>query len=455
MPYRDLWTRLTSQSHFHLTSSRMILLSFAIPVILGAFLLALPVSSSSNQSIGWLNALFTSTSAVCVTGLAVIDTGTAFSLFGQIVILCLIQIGGLGFMTFSVLVAVVLGKTIGLKNRLLLQQATNTLSTQGVVKLSLGIIIVAMIIELAGAVMLTLRWMGELGFKDAAYYGVFHSVSSFNNAGFSLWSDSLSGYVGDPLVNIVITLLFILGGLGFTVMLDLFKQRSWRKLSLHSKIVLYASGALCLVGFLAIFSIESFNPRTFGDLSWNERVWAGYFQGVVTRTAGFNTIDIGSMMTASQFLMIFLMFIGASSGSTGGGIKTTTFVVLFYTLMSIVKGHQDVQIMKRRIPRSIYMRALAVTVMSVGLVMLATFALTLTEHSLQKDFMEVLFEVTSAFGTVGMSMGLTPDLSPAGKWIIIVTMFIGRLGPLTIAFALSQRVHQQKIHYPEEKVLIG
>jgi len=439
----------------YLTSSRIILLSFAIPILLGAFLLALPVASSNGNSVGWLDALFTATSAVCVTGLAVVDTGSVYSLFGQVVIMALIQLGGLGFMTYSVLVAIVLGKKIGLKDRLLIQQSTNALSTRGIVRLSIGIFVAALIIEGLGAIVLTVRWMADMDFATALYYGIFHSVSSFNNAGFALWPDSLSRYVGDPVINVMITLLFIFGGLGFTVIIDLWKNRSWRKLSLHSKIVLLASGVLCTAGFLVIVAIEWFNPATFGSLSWSERLWAGYFQGVVTRTAGFNTIDIASMMTASQFFMIFLMFIGASSGSTGGGIKTTTVVILLLALISIVRGKSDVQIMERRIAPSIVMRAMAVMVISVGVVLAATFLLTLSEHSLQKDFMEVLFEVTSAFGTTGLSMGMTPELSAPGKLIIIFTMFIGRLGPLTLAFALSQKHSQEKYRYPEEKVLIG
>lgn len=447
--------RLKSLKQFNLSSSRLILLGFAVPIVIGAILLTLPLSSSSGESIGWINALFTSTSAVCVTGLAVVDTGADFSLFGQIIIMCLIQVGGLGFMTFGVLIAVVLGKKIGLKNRLLLQESTNALSTQGVVRLSLGIFLIALIIESVGAALLIARWEEELGLGQAIYYGVFHSVSSFNNAGFSLWSDSLSQYVGDPLVNIVITLLFIIGGLGFTVVLDVWKHRRWNKLSLHSRIVLSTSAFLCLGGFIVIFIIELFNSRTFGSLNWGERIWAGYFQGVVTRTAGFNTIDISAMMTTSQFFMIFLMFIGASSGSTGGGIKTNTFAVLLFTLISIIKGKQDVQLLNRRIPQSIILRSIAVMVISVSVVIVATFLLTISEHSLQKDFMEVLFEVTSAFGTVGLSMGLTPELSPFGKGVIILTMYIGRLGPLTLAFALSQKVVNQKYRLPEEKVLIG
>jgi trk system potassium uptake protein len=447
------WKGMTAS--IHLSSSRIILLSFAVPILIGAILLSLPISSEAGSEIGWLNALFTSTSAVSVTGLAVVDTGATFSTFGQIVILCLIQFGGLGFMTYSVLVAVVLGKKIGLKDRLLIQQSTNAISVQGVVKLSLGIITVALLFELIGAFILAFRWMGDMGFASAFYYGIFHSVSSFNNAGFGLWSDSLSGYVGDPLVNIVITVLFIVGGLGFTVILDLWKNRSWRKLSLHSKIVIIASTLLCAAGFVVIVVIEWGNPDTFELLTWSEKLWAGYFQGVVTRTAGFNTIDIASMMTASQFFMIFLMFIGASSGSTGGGIKTTTFVVLVLALISIVKGKQDTHILQRRIPPALIMRAFAVLVISVSVVIIVTFLLTLSEHSLQKDFMEVLFEVTSAFGTVGLSMGLTAELSPLGKLLIIITMFIGRLGPLTLVFALSQKQNQVKYRYPEEKVIIG
>lgn len=447
------WKGMTAS--IHLSSSRIILLSFAVPILIGAILLSLPISSEAGSGIGWLNALFTSTSAVSVTGLAVVDTGATFSTFGQIVILCLIQFGGLGFMTYSVLVAVVLGKKIGLKDRLLIQQSTNAISVQGVVKLSLGIITVALLFELIGAFILAFRWMGDMDFASAFYYGIFHSVSSFNNAGFGLWSDSLSGYVGDPLVNIVITVLFIVGGLGFTVILDLWKNRSWRKLSLHSKIVIIASTLLCAAGFSVIVMIEWGNPDTFGLLTRSEKLWAGYFQGVVTRTAGFNTIDIASMMTASQFFMIFLMFIGASSGSTGGGIKTTTFVVLVLALISIVKGKQDTHILQRRIPPALIMRAFAVLVISVSVVVIVTFLLTLSEHSLKKDFMEVLFEVTSAFGTVGLSMGLTAELSPLGKLLIIVTMFIGRLGPLTLVFALSQKQSKEKYRYPEEKVLIG
>ncbi|WP_347231108.1 potassium transporter TrkG [Paenibacillus sp. DMB5] len=284
---------------------------------------------------------------------------------------------------------------------------------------------------------------------------MFHSISAFNNAGFALWPDSLSRFVGDPLINIVISLLFIIGGIGFIVILDLYRKRRWRDLSLHTKIVLITSGFLCLAGFLIVFMIELFNSRTFGMLSWKEKIWAGYFQGVVTRTARFNSIDIGAMLPASQFFMIFLMFIGASSGSTGGGIKTTTFTVLLLSIIATVKGSTDVQFWKKRIPQEIVFRALAVMTISMGVVLTATFLLTITEYPEHNDFLALLFEATSAFGTVGMSMNLTAGLSDAGKCIIIITMFIGRLGPLTLALALAQKSVKQKYRYPEDKLLIG
>jgi trk system potassium uptake protein len=442
-------------TNLKLTSSRIILLGFAVPILLGTVLLALPISSSSGLSIGWLAALFTSTSAVCVTGLVVLDTGTDFSHFGQMIILLLIQIGGLGFMTFSVLIAVIMGKKIGLKERLLIQQSSNSVTTQGVVRLSLSIFLITFIVETAGAILLALRWANELGTARSIYYGIFHSVSAFNNAGFGLWPDSLSRYVGDPLVNIVISLLFIVGGIGFTVILDLYRKRRWRDLSLHTKIVLITSGLLCMAGFLVIFAIELFNTETFSSLSWSERFWAAYFQGVVTRTAGFNSIDIGAMLPASQFFMIFLMFVGASSGSTGGGIKTTTFAVLMLSIVSTIKGKTDVQLLKKRISQDIIFRALAVLTISLGVVLTATFLLSITEYAHPKDFLALLFEVTSAFGTVGMSIDLPQELSPLGKCIIIITMYIGRLGPLTLALALAQKNVKQKYRYPEDKLLIG
>ncbi|AGL03399.1 TrkH family potassium uptake protein [Desulfoscipio gibsoniae] len=432
-----------------------IILGFAVIILIGTVLLALPVSSSSGNSLGLLDSLFTATSAVCVTGLVVFDTGTKYSSFGEIIIMILIQLGGLGFMIFGVTTAVLLGKKIGLKQRLLIQESTHAISTAGLVKLSLNILIITLVFETVATIILTVRWYGEMGLFKAVYYALFHSVSAFNNAGFSLWPDSLTRYVGDPVVNLVISALFITGGIGFIVIMDLYVKRQWQKLSLNSKIVLVTSGLLSVAGFVVVFILESFNSQTFGELNFSQRLWAAYFQGVVPRTAGFNTIEIGQMIAASQLFIIFLMFIGASSGSTGGGIKTNTFAILILSLFAITRGRNEISVFHRTVTVEIILRSLAVIIASMGVIITASFLLTITEHSTQRDFLEILFEATSAFGTVGLSMGLTGDLSPLGKLIIIITMFIGRLGPLTMAFALAQKGIKPKIRYTEEKILIG
>lgn len=438
-----------------LSAPRVIILGFFILIVLGMLTLALPLSSTTGKSIGVVDALFISTSAVCVTGLSVLDIPSTFTTFGEMVILILVQVGGLGFMVFGVLIAVLLGKKIGLKERLLIQQSVSSYSTQGVVRLAINIFLIALIIETLAAFVLMLRWMGEFGVAKASYYGAFHAISAFNNAGFALWPDNLTRYVGDPAVNIVITALFIFGGLGFPVILDVVKKRKWRALSLHSKIVIHANLALIAAGTIAVFGIELFNPDTFGALTWPQRIWASYFQGVVTRTAGFNTIDIGAMLPASQFFMIFLMFIGGSSGSTAGGIKTNTFAVLIMSVFTIVQGKADVQLYKKRLAADFIFRALAVIIISLGVVLTSTFLLTITERRLHTDFLGLLFEATSAFGTVGMTMDITSKLSLGGKWIIIMTMFIGRLGPLTLAFAMARATRKQLYRYPEEKIMIG
>ncbi|MFD2673673.1 TrkH family potassium uptake protein [Marinicrinis sediminis] len=441
--------------HAQFAASRFLVNGFMLVTIVGALLLSLPIASEKGQDLSFIDALFTSTSAVCVTGLIVIDTPSQFSVFGEMVIMVLIQIGGLGFMTFSVLIAVLLGKRIGLRERMLLQQSTNAVNPAGVVKLSLGIFFIALVVETVAAAILTIRFAPDLGWSRASYYAVFHAISAFNNAGFSLWPDNLMRYVGDPVVNMVITMLFLIGGIGFFVVLDVIRKRKWVAFSLHTKIVLSASLFLCVAGPLVITLIEWFNPKTFGMLSFSERLWAGYFQGVVTRTAGFNTLNIPDMMTASQFVMIFFMFIGASSGSTGGGIKTNTMVILLLSIWSTIRGEKHMHIFKRRIAIDLVFRALAVVMISIMVVLLSALLLTLTEHSLQKDFMEILFESTSAFATVGLSMGLTYELSFWGKVVIIATMFIGRLGPLTLAYAMSQTSNQQDYKYVEEKLMIG
>lgn len=439
----------------NMSPPQLIMIIFFALIWVGAILLALPLSASDGKSIGLLDALFTATSAICVNGLVVVDTGSVFSTFGQVIIMILIQVGGLGFMTLGVMVAIILGKRIGLKQRLLIQQATNSTSAQGLVKLSLYIVLIAFAFEALATLVLTVRWQGDLGWGQALYYALFHSVSAFNNAGFSLWSDSLSPFVGDPVVNLTIITLFISGGLGYIVVVDLFRKRSWKKLSLHSKIVIIGSSSLYLIGFIIIFLLENWNPSTFADLSYSERVWAALFQGTAPRSSGFNTIDIGSMLATSQFFIIILMFIGASSGGTGGGIKINTFVVLVLATIQTFRGGGQIHAFERKIAEETVMRALAVVMSSLAFVLGISILLSISEGILEKHFLDVLFEATSAFSTTGLSMGLTSELSTPGKIIVIFTMFAGRLGPLTLAFALAQKKHTSKIGYAEDHVLIG
>lgn len=439
-----------------MTPSRVLVLGFASVILLGALLLTLPQATQDGNGLNFINALFTATSAVCVTGLVVVDTATTFTLFGQSVILFLIQVGGLGFMTFATLFFIILGKKITLKERLLLQEALNQVSLAGIVRLAKSVIQISFIIETVGALLLTLRWSFDFGWRKALYFGIFHSVSAFNNAGFDLFGNftSLTAYVGDPLTNITIMLLIILGGLGFTVLAN-FYFYGIRKFSLHTKIVLQVTGILIVLGTGIILMLEYSNPLTLGPLPWGTKVLAALFQAVTPRTAGFNTINLANMHETTLLFIIVLMFIGASPGSTGGGIKTTTFISIIFSVISTFRSEsQHVVIEGRTLPNDIIRKALAITTTAVFLIFFMTFILSITE----KDYLfPLLFEVTSAFGTVGLSLGCTPVLSAFGKALIILTMFIGRLGPLTLGYFLSQKVKKSSVHikYPDERILIG
>ncbi len=438
-----------------MTPSRVLVLGFAMLILLGAFLLTLPLATQDGNGMNFLNAFFTATSAVCVTGLVVVDTATTFTYFGQAVILVLIQVGGLGFMTFATMFAIILGKRITLKERLLLQEALNQVSLEGIVRLAKSVILISLTIEAVGALILTLRWSVDFGWTKALYYGIFHSISAFNNAGFDLFGhfSSLTAYVGDPITNITIMLLIILGGLGFAVLANLYAYRE-RKLTLHTKIVLQVSGSLILIGSGIIFVLELTNPLTLGPLPLGTKVMAAIFQSVTPRTAGFNTINISDMYDTTLLSMIVLMFIGASPGSTGGGIKTTTFISIVLSVFSTFRSDPHVVLEGRTLPKDIIQKALAITTLAAFLIFIMTSILTITEKA---DFLTLFFEVTSAFGTVGLSLGVTPDLSSLGKVAIILTMFAGRVGPLTLAFFLSQKANKSSVHikYPDERIIIG
>lgn len=435
-----------------LSLPQVLALGFLSAIAIGTILLILPAASSTQKSIGFINALFTATSATCVTGLIVLDTGKDFSTFGQLVILILLQCGGLGIMTMSTMFAFLAGKRISLRHRLLIQESLNQFSIGGLVRLAKYILIFTAVIEGVGAAILFFYWQRIYSPLQALYLAAFHSISAFCNAGFSLFSDSLIRYKGDLIVNLTFMILIILGGIGFLVLLEFFQYGKNRTLSLHAKLALKISLILILIGFIIIFFVESNNPSTLGNLSFSEKMFGSIFQSVTARTAGFNTIHIGNMQNATLFLIIILMFIGASPGSTGGGVKTTTFGLLILYVWSSLKGKEEIQVFKRRVSQDIIPKVLAVITLSLGLIIIMTILLSYVEG---EDFIKILFEVVSAFGTVGLSTGITPSLSLTGKIIIIITMFTGRIGPLGLALALIQKREPEMIRYPEEKIMVG
>ncbi|WP_338461951.1 TrkH family potassium uptake protein [Brevibacillus borstelensis] len=439
----------------YLDPPKTLVLGFALIILLGAFLLTLPVATIDGAGLSWLDALFTSTSATCVTGLVVVDTGTTFTLFGQLVILSLIQVGGLGFMTIATFFALIMRKRISLRERLLLQESLNQVSIEGIVRLAKLIIIFTAITEVIGGLLLALRFSFDMPVGRAFYYGFFHAISNFNNAGFDLMGDfsSLTRYVSDPVVTLVVCAMIILGGIGFIVVSEVFEYRQTKRLSLHTKVVLYTTACLILIGTGLIFILEYNNPKTLQPLSPLGKVLGSLYQSVTARTAGSNTLSIGDMRQSSLFLIILLMFIGASPGSTGGGIKTTTFATLIGAVIAQIKGKEDVIFFRQRLLPHVIYKSLTVTVIGMLVVIVVTMILTITEAG--AEFLMILFEVTSAFATTGLSMGLTPLLTPIGKILIILTMFAGRLGPLTIAFALAQRKQKEYYRYPKGKIMIG
>jgi trk system potassium uptake protein TrkH len=434
---------------------RILVIGFAAIILLGAGLLMLPFSHATGDAPRFIDALFTATSATCVTGLVVVDTGTYWSTAGQIIILSMIQIGGLGFMTMATLFAIFLKRRISLKERLVLQEAFNQTSIEGIIRLVRKVVLYALSIELVGAVLFAIRFMFDMPVGEAIYKGIFHAVSFFNNAGFDIMGEyrSLVDYVGDPLVNIVTMLLIILGGLGFVVLADLVEIRNpRRKLSLHSKVVLSMSGFLIVFGALVILLFEYTNGNTMAPLGFGEKLLSAFTQSVSPRTAGVNTLDLAGLRQATQFFIVILMFIGASPGSTGGGIKTTTFTALVGAVIAMVRGKEDVVLFQYRLAQERVYKALTVTLFAFGLVMIATMILSTTED---RTFLVILFEVTSAFGTVGLTLGLTTQLTLAGKIIIILMMFIGRLGPLTLTYALGPKKGRALYRNAEGKIIIG
>ena len=437
----------------HFSPSQLIALTFAGLILAGALLLMLPFAGREGAGLSFVDALFTATSASCVTGLVVVDTGTYFSTFGQLVIIALIQMGGLGLVLFATLFSVLLRKKIDLQSRLNIQASLNQDELDGVVRMSLKIAKYTAVIEGFFGTVLAFRFWPQFGVRGI-YYGYWHAVSAFCNAGFDLFGhyQSLTAFVGDPVVNLSIGLLIILGGLGFAVMRDVLQKRCFRRLKLHSKMVLTVTGLLIGIGMIGFALLEGRNPATLGSLSTGDAFWASFMQSVSPRTAGFNSVDLNSLRVPTMIFTIFLMFIGASPASTGGGIKTTTFALLLLNIWQVVRGKSECEIFGRRIGEETLFQAFAITSLSLLWVAFATLALTCLEDT---SFLAAAFEVVSAYATVGLSTRLSQHIGTASKIILILSMYAGRVGFMTFALALAANKPSGHIHYPKEHIIIG
>ena len=432
---------------------------FLALILLGAALLSLPAASADGQAAGWFDSLFTSSSAVCVTGLVVLDTGTAFSLFGQIVLLVLIQIGGLGFMVFATMIMVMLGRKISIRGRMLIRESMNSASLSNLSRLALVYLLLSLCIEGIGTGLLALRFVPAYGWKHGLWLAFFHAVSAFCNAGFDLFGGfaSLTAFSADPLVLLTVAGLVILGGLGFSVILETTRIRGgFRSLSLHTRLVLATTLVLLVSGTTFFWLAERINPETLAGRPEGEKVLNAFFQSVTLRTAGFNSFDLSCLRDGSKLFSSLLMIVGASPASTGGGIKTTTMASLALLMLSVVRGNSEVNVARRRLPDSILRRALAVTVLYLVTLLAGTLLISLIENG-RFPLEDILFETSSAMGTVGVSAIGTPNLTPASRAVLLPMMFLGRVGPLTLAVAVAKRQGgiRSVSKYPEEKIMIG
>ena len=388
-----------------------------------------------------------------------VDTPNDLSVFGQAVVLLLIQAGGLGYMSITTVVAVAIGKQLTVHERLTLQEALNVQTMDGLIRFVLNVFKLTLAFEIIGTLVLAFRWMGQMGLGRALYFGLFHSVSAFNNAGFALFSDSLMGFRDDPIVNATILTLIVCGGLGFVVLTELGRFGQTRRLSVHTRLVLAMSAVLVVGTTVAIFVLEHRNPQTIGNLGLSQGLLASFFQAVTPRTAGFNTLDIGAMMPATLFLLMVLMFIGAAPGGTGGGIKVTTFGITVAALWATVRGGQEVTVFKRLLPPELIARAFFISLIAFLALNGVAALLLITE---ERALLPTLFETVSAAGTVGLSTGeagapfsLAGHFSPVGKLLLIATMYMGRIGPLTLAVAVARGGTPPRVRYPEGKILVG
>lgn len=442
---------------YKFTPAQIVLFTFASAILISALILMLPVSAAPGKSISFVDALFMTTSATCVTGLSTISLASDLSVFGQMVLLVMIQIGGLGIMTLSSSMAVLLGKSVNMKERVVLQGILDAQSLDDLYNMVIDILRYTFIIETWGGILLTIGFSMEgFEFGQALYFGFFHSVSAFCNAGLALFDNNLESFANKPLIHGTIAALIVLGGLGFVVLKEMKqvinRKKNIKMLSLHSKTVLLVSAMLIVSGAVIIFFSDFTNALDSYNLF--EKTQVALFQSITTRTAGFNTIPLGQLNSYTIYVMIIYMFIGASPGSTGGGLKTTTVAILFQSVKATLKGRSQVNLLGWRVPDILVVRSTALALISIILVAIFIFAMLYFEPT--QGFLPLCFEVVSAFGTVGLSLGLTPQLTVAGKLVISLLMYIGRVGPLTLVLALGEDSQSSgKVLYPEGRIMIG
>lgn len=435
--------------------SQKLILFFFITVLIGAILLKMPFSLKENQNISFLTSLFTITSAICVTGLSIIDIGNVLSLPGQIIVLIFIQLGGLGIMTFSSIFFFLTGKKISYKGREIIREERNAENCADLIFFIKRIIFIVLGIEGIGAIFLTIKFLDIFPLDKAIYYGIFHSISAFCNAGFSLFSNSLESYRINVLLNLIIAFLIISGGLGFGVIDSAIAnlKNKMKRRSITSRMAIIVTTVLLFLGTFLFLLFEYNNTKTIGNLNLFYKIVVSFFQSTTTRTAGFNTINMDDLTPNSIFLTYILMFIGASPGSTGGGVKTTTIGVIFIYVLTIIQNEENVNIFKRRIKRQIIDRALTILILSIIYVLSIIMLMMVAEEGMSHK--KIIFEVISAFSTTGLSMGITAELSSISHIFLIITMFVGRLGPLTFALALGKKAQIKNLRYPSEDILVG
>ncbi|MFW2055010.1 TrkH family potassium uptake protein [Acinetobacter haemolyticus] len=443
-------TKTQTQKIFNLSPPSLLAIGFLSFIVIGTLLLKLPISHTGQ--ISWMDAIFTATSAVTITGLSVVNIGESYTHFGQFIILLMIQSGGLGFMTFAILAALSLSPKVGLKQQMMAQESLGQTSLSKVTFIAKGVVAYTIFFELIGAIILSTSFIPLYGIPKGLYYSVFYSISAFNNAGFSLFDNGLSNFYGNYFICLTISLLYILGGIGFLVLMDIKQNKKWRKLSPNTKLVVSTIVIINIIAFIMIWLLESRNPMTLGSMSLGEQAVNSWFQATVPRSSGFNTIDTGSMNNSTTLLTMLLMFIGGGSLSTAGGIKVGTFVILVLCVVAFLRRNDEIRIFNHAISQETTYKALAVAAITGMLIFLGGFIILILEPEL--DVLDLMFEVLSAACTVGLSRGATGELHDDSLLVLCLLMFTGRLGPLTLAYLIATP-KKSRLKHPTANIQIG